>query len=209
MSAATATQPVSRPVSAPLTAATPPPKRISWADFERRYLRREDAYKYEWVDGSVEKTKRTMDQKQYLILWNLRKLFQFLTTKKAVNGGLEAEIDTFFMEAVHRRPDISYFSAAQESRMAYGEQQVPEFVIEIISTNDQANRVVRKMQNYRDAGVRVVWQIYPEEREIHVYSGEGLMEMSVCKGQRICSAAPVLPDFQLSAEAVFQLPEGA
>ena len=206
MSAANATQPAVRP-SVPPPAA--PPKRISWADFQRKYLSREDEYKYEWVEGSVEKTRRIMDQKQYLILRNLRKLFDFLKAQKVVDGGFEPEIDTFFMDAVHRRPDISYFSAMQEDRMAYGKQQVPEFVIEIISSSDQVNRLVKKMQNYRDAGVRVVWQIYPEQHEVHVYSSEGLMEMTVCKGQRICSAAPVLPDFQLTADAVFQLPEGA
>lgn len=206
MSAAAATQSAVRTLASSPAA---PPKRISWADFQRKYLSREDEYKYEWVEGSVEKTRRNMDQKQYFILLNLRRLFQFLTEKKAVDGGLEAEIDTFFMDAVHRRPDVSYFSAKQENRMACGEQQVPEFVIEIISSNDQVNRLVKKMQNYRDAGVRVVWQIYPEQREVHVYSSEGLMEMTICKGQRICSASPVLPDFQLTADALFQLPEGA
>lgn len=206
MSAATATQPAVRPSVPPPEA---PPKRISWADFQRKYLSREDGYKYEWVEGNIEKTRRTMHQLQLLILRNLRLYFNSLYAAGKTTGSFESEIDAFFLPKIHRRPDVSFYDYRQLLNIANGQQEVPEFVIEIISTNDQVNRLVKKMQNYRDAGVRVVWQIYPEAREIHVYSSEGLMEMTVCKGQRICSAAPVLPDFQLSADAVFQLPEGA
>lgn len=124
-------------------------------------------------------------------------------------GAFEPEIDAFFLPEIYRRPDISFYDHQQLINISKGKQAVPEFVIEIISSSDQVNRLVKKMQNYRDAGVRVVWQIYPEQHEVHVYSSEGLMEMTVCKGQRICSAVPVLPDFQLTADAVFQLPEGA
>lgn len=33
-------------------------KSISWADFQKKYLSREDNYKYEWLNGIVEKTNR-------------------------------------------------------------------------------------------------------------------------------------------------------
>lgn len=33
-----------------------PPKLISWEAFEKKYLSREDRFKYEWVNGTVEKT---------------------------------------------------------------------------------------------------------------------------------------------------------
>lgn len=35
-------------------------KTVSWEAFQHKYLTREDAYKYEWVDGQVEKTKSTI-----------------------------------------------------------------------------------------------------------------------------------------------------
>lgn len=53
-----------------------PTRYISWKEFKSRYLSREDGYKYEWVNGTLEKTKRTMDQSQYFILKNLRLLFK-------------------------------------------------------------------------------------------------------------------------------------
>lgn len=179
-------------------------KKITWQEFERKYLSREDGYKYEWIDGTVEKTKRIMDQKQYRILKNLRFLFETLSRLGKISGGFEAEIDTFFLDRKHRRPDISYFSAEQEQGMDKGEMQIPQFVVEIISSNDQMNLAHKKMQNYRDASVKVVWHILPEVKQVHVYSGNYLDSMIVCTGKIICSAAPVLPDFALSADDIFK-----
>ena len=46
------------------------PRPISWETFKKVYLEREDGFKYEWVDGYVEKTSRTMDKKQFFISVN-------------------------------------------------------------------------------------------------------------------------------------------
>ncbi len=182
-------------------------KPISWLDFQRRYLSREDGYKYEWVNGIVEKTSRSMDQLQLIPLFNLRLFFETLRFSQKLDGSLEPEIDAFFLKNVHRRPDISYYSRQQLVAISKGQLQIPLFVIEIISTNDQINRVHQKMQNYRDAGVQVVWQIFPNLLEVHVYQGPQLNEMRVCKAETLCSAAPVLPDFVLPARNVFAVPE--
>lgn len=57
-----ATSHKSMPASSPL-------KKISWEDFERKYLNKEDRYKYEWVDGGVVKTLRAMNQSQQCIFF--------------------------------------------------------------------------------------------------------------------------------------------
>ena len=79
-----------------------------------------------------------------------------------------------------------------------------QFVIEVVSNNDQMNRVYLKMQNYRDAGVREAWMIFPKLEEVHVFYGEGLMDMKVCKGPGICSAGSVLPGFEMTAADIFK-----
>ena len=107
---------------------------------------------------------------------------------------------------MHRRPDVAYFSEEQEAKMALEGNQIPEFVIEIVSTHDQMNKSVKKMKNYRDAGVKVVWQIFPIQEEVHVYWGDNLDVMHVCMSDSICSAAPVLPSFALAAKDIFKMP---
>ena len=113
--------------------------------------------------------------------------------------------DIFFGEN-HRRPDVAYLTDEQIARTAYGENQVPGFVIEVISKKDQMDLVHKKMDDYRGAGVKVVWHIFPSREQVHVYHGKNLSEMLVCMGVVLCSAAPVLPDFEMSANAIFQKP---
>lgn len=179
-------------------------KPISWETFQKRYLTREDTWKYEWVNGLVEKTKRSMNQEQYFILKNLRHFFRALFLNNEVSGGLEPEIDTFFLEKVHRRPDMAWFSESQEIAMAHGKNQVPNFVIEIISNNDKARKLQAKMKNYRDAGVAVVWLIYPNVEEVVVCQGD---KMEVCSGKKVCTAAPAIPVFAIQAKAIFEKPD--
>lgn len=180
-------------------------KYVSWEDFKKKYLSREDGYKYEWLNGTIEKTKRTMDYTQLFILRNLLKTFRSLVIAGKANGEMMSEGDIFFAD-IHRRPDIFHLTDEQLDRTAYGENQVPAFLMEVISSKDQINRVHLKMQNYRAANVKVVWHIFPEYEEVHVYFGADLRNMIVCKDDDICSAAPVLPDFVLSANDIFRKP---
>jgi Uma2 family endonuclease len=173
----------------------------SWHDFEKKYLIREDNFKYEWVNGLIEKTPRSMDQKQQFIYDNLSDFLTDLRIAGQASGRLSAEVDTFFLEKTHRRPDIAYFSDDQRKKMAQGVNQVPKFVVEVISTKDQINLVHGKMQNYRDAEVEVIWHIFPLLNEIHVYNG---LTMNICKGNMLCSAEPVIPNFKISVNQIFK-----
>ena len=171
-------------------------KKINWAEFQKKYLSREDNFKYEWVNGQVEKSTRSMDKTQLYILRNLTKYFRSLNYQ----GILAAESDNFFNQN-HRRPDIVFYTDEQIDLARHEENiVVPQFVIEVISKRDQMNLVHNKMQDYRKAGVQVVWHIFPLLEEIHVYLGD---TMTICKGEKICSASPVLPDFQIKASDVF------
>jgi Uma2 family endonuclease len=178
-------------------------KPISWEAFQRRYLDREDSYKYEWVNGTVEKTKRTMNKEQLYMLRNFQKLFRQLINEGKVHGELISEPDLFY-RTDHRRPDICWLTDEQIDALANPEtNEVPAFIIEVISTNDQIKKVKEKMLNYRDAGVQVVWHVFPQLKQVDVYSGKNLSQMIVCSGDDLCSAAPVLPDFVIPVSAVF------
>ena len=176
---------------------------ISWEAFQRRYLTREDAYKYEWLNGTIEKTKRTMDKTQFYILRNLLEKFRELQFSNKTDGELITEGDVFFLEK-HRRPDIAFFDAQQIEDAADGINTVPKFVIEVISNTDAINRVNKKMQNYRDADVEVVWHIFPQSQEVHIYGGENLDTVHIKRGDMICSVNPTLPDFNMPVSDIFK-----
>ena len=76
-----------------------------------------------------------------------------------------------------------------------------EFVIEIISPTDRSVKVEEKVLEYFEAGVKVVWLLFPKTQTVHVYTSP--ISVIICRGDRVCSAAPVVVDFEIRAEEVF------
>ncbi len=178
---------------------------ISWEKFQEEYLGREDEYKYEWVNGMVEKTKRTMNTTQLFIQRNLLSCFRDFLIAGKVHGELIAEGDILFLDKLHRRPDLAWFTNEQIDRLAEPNViEVPLFLIEVISKHDTSEKLEQKMWEYRKAKVQVVWHIFPASKTVHVYSGENMLEMTVCEGPHICSAAPALPGFEVSVNDIFK-----
>jgi Uma2 family endonuclease len=96
-----------------------------------------------------------------------------------------------------RRPDVAFVRRDRLSpeRLIEGFVPVaPDLAIEVVSPNDLASRLARKLRDYRRAGVRLVWVIDPESRTAHVHRPDGtaldLDEEGVLDGEE------VLPGFQ-------------
>ncbi len=185
--------------AAPVEAAPKPARPITWREFQRRFLGREDKFKYEWVDGMVVKTPRSMNQFQQFIWFNLRNFLDSLRQKNTRLGELIPEVDTFF-GTNHRRPDIAYFSQQQVLLLRQANQE-PQFVVEIISSSDQLNAAHDKLADYRAANIPVVWHIFPKLQQVHVYRGKN---MTICIGDDPCSAEPVIPGFVLPTNEIFK-----
>ena len=180
------------------------PEIVSKAEFEQEFLTREDDFYYEWVNGTVIKNPRDMNQYQYYIRLNLQQYFDQLRQKNAVSGAFLVEVDTYLQPQVHRRPDMAWFSNPQLTQMAHRQNQVPEFVIEVISNNDEVDYLLDKLNDYAEANVKVVWLISPKLEQVHIYAGE---KQTIAKGAMICSAAPALPLFEIAASDIFAKPE--
>lgn len=184
------------------------PRRISWETFRKNYLAREDGYTYEWNNGIIEKSRNSMEPNQLYIQRNLIALFRQLLLQNKLEGELLAETDLFFFPEVHKRPDLAWLTNGQIDRLSVrGVIEIPAFVIEVVSGNDLAQKLADKMTVYRKAGVQVVWQIFPNQQEVHVYAGPKLENMTVCTGEKMCSAAPALPGFVFPANALFEKEE--
>lgn len=175
------------------------PKKISWEQFQKQYLSREDGFKYEWLNGLIEKTPRTMDYKQLQMVENILAFFEELKVAKGIKGRIHEELDTFF-DVQHRRPDLCFITTEQLKKIKT-EAPVPSFVVEIISITDNINRVNRKVDDYFDAGVKVLWHIFPELKKVHVY--ENSKHILICEGADLCSAEAAIEGFVLSVDAIF------
>ncbi|MFN3851108.1 MAG: Uma2 family endonuclease [Spirosomataceae bacterium] len=158
----------------------------------------EDGFKYEWNDGELIKF-TGLNQKQLYIYATLNRLF----AKKGYlrNGTLVSKQDVMLSGIQMRRPDIAYFTIEQELRMNKGIDEIPEFVIEVISGSDNSYKIEDKIAEYFKAGVKVIWNIYPEHKLVYVYTSR--KDVKICTDSDICSAKPVLPEFEINVDAIF------
>jgi len=158
----------------------------------------EDGFKYEWNDGELIKFVG-MNRKQMHIFGVLNRLF--ISKGYWQQGTFIAEQEVQLTGIQMRRPDIAYFTLEQEQLMKQGEDEIPEFAIEVISGNDKASKVEEKTIEYFNAGVKVVWLIYPDNKTVQVYTS--LKQAQICSDDDICSAKPVLEDFEISVNDIF------
>lgn len=161
-----------------------------------------DGYKYEWNDGEIIKF-RGMQKEQFYIYDILLGLFFDKGYKKL--GTLIAEPDVDLSGIQMRRPDIAYYAKEQIEKGRRGEEVIPAFVMEIISSNDQINQMEKKLTEYFKAGVQVVWVIIPNHKVVYVHTYTSRREVRISLENDMCSAAPVLPDFEISVNQLLAL----
>ncbi len=161
-----------------------------------------DGFKYEWNDGEIIQF-AGMKKEQLYIFNTLNKLF--FRKGYIETGSLVSEQDVHLTGIQMRRPDIAYFTDEQVEKGRQGQEMIPAFVIEIISHNDEINKMEQKLTEYFKAGVRVVWIVIPEQRVVNIYSSR--RDVRACLENDVCSAAPVLPEFEISVNDLLMPPD--
>jgi Uma2 family endonuclease len=105
-----------------------------------------------------------------------------------------------------RGPDIAYYEDAttfEELHPKYGEVP-PRLAVEILSPTDRAKQVTRKITDYLNNGVELVWLLDPEDRLVTVYRPD--KKPVILQGDQQLTAEPVLPGFRCLVSEFFRLP---
>lgn len=186
---------------APTLSASPKVRRMT---LERwRNWKPADGWKYDWNNGIITKSKKMVSEKQRFIVQNILDAFYAKGLHK--QGGLMPEPEMSYDNGRHRVSDLAYFSKQQTLAAAKGEHgdSVAAFLIEVISDNDTIREVEKKIWEYFENGVQVLWQVFPEREVVKVYTSP--LENKICIKEMVCSAAPALPGFDVTVNQIFQL----
>lgn len=170
------------------------------AEFEKWLARKKTDANYEFVRGRIIK-KPPMKQEELFIARFLMRAFaktQLYQDGAEMLSEGDAYVDTFRK----RIPDLAIFTDEQIREAKTGKRFMPPLAIEILSDSESQNDVLEKVQDYFDAGVQLVWYIAPKQQKIYAYTSPD--DIKVYKGQDVCSAAPVVPDFQFVIQDLFQ-----
>ena len=162
-----------------------------------------DGWKYVWDNGFVFKDKKMVSLQQRHIVTNIMDAFYALKMRQY--GSLTPEVEMPTSETKYRIPDLGYFTNEQRlpdpKKTPVFPSQVCSFLIEIISESDNSYQIEMKVWEYFAAGVQCIWQIFPNLEMVKVYTAPD--KVMICKGETVCAATPVLPDFKMTASSVF------
>jgi Uma2 family endonuclease len=83
----------------------------------------------------------------------------------------------------------------------------PDLAVEVISPSNTPEEMKRKLQDYFDAGVRLVWYVYPDPPEVHVFRSPE--QPVVLRPTDTLSGEDLLPGFQIEVKRIFAEPSGS
>lgn len=112
---------------------------------------------------------------------------------------------TLFPNTV-RIPDVSFVSKARMPEMEEVEAILaPDLAVEVISPSETPRKVHDKTTIYLEAGTKLVWNVYPEDKIIEVWSisTEGQPQMRSFGAGEVLKGGNALPNFELKVAEIF------
>ena len=79
---------------------------------------------------------------------------------------------------------------------------VPDLAVEVVSPTDRAEAGLDKVREYFEAGVQLVWVIYPKLRVVHVF--ESFTRIRVLTRADDLDGGALLPGFRLPLATLFE-----
>ena len=107
-----------------------------------------------------------------------------------------------------RIPDVSFISWKRLPDRKVPRDPIanlaPDLAVEVISKGNTREEMERKLREYFNASIRLAWYVYPERREIHVYTSPE--QHTVVSEAETLEGGDVLPGFQLEPARFFAEP---
>jgi Uma2 family endonuclease len=104
-----------------------------------------------------------------------------------------------------RMPDVSFVSWDRMPGRKVPDVAVadfaPDLAVEVVSKSNTKKEIERKLDEYFNAGVRLVWLIYPNKKMVEVYTSR--LRKRVLRENDTLDGGRVLPGFKLSLAEFF------
>jgi Uma2 family endonuclease len=104
-----------------------------------------------------------------------------------------------------RAPDVAFITA--DRMPASGPPRrfrdlAPDLAVEVVSPNDRPGEVLTKAREWMEAGVRLLWIVYPEQRQVVVVRSAEHRE--VLSADDVIDGGEVLPGFSCRVAELFE-----
>jgi Uma2 family endonuclease len=166
----------------------------------------DDGKRYELICGELHAMARAGGEHGYVAIEAAYRLRTFLAQHPNAGGVLFAAETGFRLTRgpdTVRAPDVAYVSEARRAQAlvpGYPEM-APDLVVEVVSPNDTAGEIQRKVDQWLAAGVRLVWVLYPSTRSALAYRADGTARLLHADDE--LTGDPVLPGFSCRLGELF------
>jgi Uma2 family endonuclease len=168
------------------------------------FMARPDARYYELIDGNL--VERNVGTRSSYIAGRI--LSALIVYNDAQKIGWPFDADTVYQcfgsGHTGRKMDGSFVCRGRlpGERIPDGHMQIaPDLAIEVVSPNDSAYEVDEKVSLYLNAGVKLIWLVYPESRSIQVKRAGG--PPADLQANQELTGEPALPGFRAPVATFF------
>lgn len=126
---------------------------------------------------------------------------------RAQGAGVTFDSSTGFTlpNGAERSPDAAWISKARWEALHDTEKRrfaniVPDFVVELRSTDQSLSVLKDKMEEYIEMGARLGWLVDPQNRRTYVYTEDGQVRTIVF--EEVLDGYPVLPGFKITLSSL-------
>jgi Uma2 family endonuclease len=161
-----------------------------------------DGRKYELVDGEILVSPAGMRHSE-VATRILGLIFEFLE-KNPLGKVYSADVGIAFPNGNVRSPDVTYVSLEKlpggRSPDTFGEV-IPDLAVEVLSPSDSLRELGKKIGEFLENGVPVVWLVDPARETVTVY--RSFTQTEQLNAGDVLSGEPVLPGFSVKVSRFF------
>ena len=162
----------------------------------------EEDKRYELDEGELIEMTRPAYKHNRVLMKLSGELYKFFE-KNPIGEVLNSENLYALSPNTRRSPDVGIIlgDRCQELRDAKVIPIIPEIAVEVLSPSETTRMIHRKLKQYFAAGVREVWLVDPESREVEIWTGPSLPEPVVAETGMLTSK--LLSGFELPLQKLF------
>jgi Uma2 family endonuclease len=161
-----------------------------------------DGFKYELVDGEILMSPCGMWGSEIAV--KIASLILEYLRKNPIGKVYSSDVGIQFPSGNVRSPDVTYVSNGKlpggRSPDTYGEV-IPDLVVEVLSPSDSVREMGRKIGEYFENGVPLVWLVDPKPQTVTIYRSLTDTERRTATDR--ITAEPVLPGFSADIRLFF------
>jgi Uma2 family endonuclease len=161
----------------------------------------EEDKRYELDEGELIEMTRPAYRHNRVLIRLTAKVFNFFE-RSQLGEVLNSENLYALAPSIRRAPDLAIFLGDRSKELADAKviPIVPDIAAEVLSPSETPRMIHRKRKQYFEAGVKEVWLIHPEVREIEIWTGACVSEVLAASD---VLTSRLLPGFELPLEDLF------